>query len=497
MQTAYTVVSEKPVEVWIPGKLLEDRLDAEFYQPVYLRTVEALKSAGFPLRPLQKLSSYKSRVYWGIKGLDEPISSTHIPYIRPNEATDDGWIEYDDLTTIERHWANDMPGALVQPGDLLVEVKGNARKVHVVREDVPSLTFVSGSMYRFVPKNDVDVHYLWAYLTSQTCQTLKERLMSNSIIKWINPDDICQMSVLVPPRPLQTYIGAKVRLAEQCRRNGRELDQETEGFFDRILKRLSPTSNSVQTNAIEPSEIVTERLDAKFYQSIYIDIERYIVTHPEGYKTIGELVSSISNGVEYRDFVADGIPYLTVGNIRDGRLDLENAPKIPNDPSIPERGKIKANDILIVRTGSIGQSAFVRIDDSEAIISSHFIRLRLKQPQQAPWIVFFLNSWAGKLLQERITYGAVQPQIGQELLMGLPIPNIGADNSKYISAIVQKQYMLFDKATKLTKAAKADVEALIEGRLDVAGIMDGRLQPPTWPSIQQELSLTKSVSEPV
>jgi type I restriction enzyme, S subunit len=495
---AYELLHSNPDIFQVAPKLIVDRLDAVFLKPAYAKFDSIIPELEYEL--LELGSKKVAKLFTHMPGFSKDkwveYVPTGIPYLLQINVPE-GYIEPEGWEHITPEAHSHLATSSLEAGDILLTATGvYYGKAAVVPEWLPPAN-ACPDILRLVLHEHIDPYYMVAYLNSEYGQIELRRHSSGAGRPRIITEYARKVRVVLPPRPLQTYIGAKVRLAEQCRRNGRELAQETEGFFDRILKRLPPTSSSVQTNAIEPSEIVTERLDAKFYQSIYIDIERYIVTHPEGHKTIGELVSSISNGVEYRDFVADGIPYLTVGNIRDGRLDLENAPKIPNDPSIPERGKIKANDILIVRTGSIGQSAFVRIDDSEAIISSHFIRLRLKQPQQAPWIVFFLNSWAGKLLQERITYGAVQPQIGQELLMGLPIPNIGADNSKYISAIVQKQYMLFDKATKLTKAAKTDVEALIEGRLDVAGIMDGRLQPPTWASIQQELSLTKSVSEPV
>ena len=85
----YTVISERPVQVWISTSLLENRLDAEFYQPVYLRALESVYSTPFPTQPLEGTCVDKFRVWWGIKGLDNPISATYIPYIRPNEVADD------------------------------------------------------------------------------------------------------------------------------------------------------------------------------------------------------------------------------------------------------------------------------------------------------------------------------------------------------------------------------------------------------------------------
>jgi hypothetical protein len=99
MDTGYSTISERPVQLWISASLLEDRFDAEFYQPVYLSALDSVCSTGFPTRPLVSVCVDKFRVYWGIKGLDNPPSTTHIPYIRPNEVADDGCIAYDSLKT--------------------------------------------------------------------------------------------------------------------------------------------------------------------------------------------------------------------------------------------------------------------------------------------------------------------------------------------------------------------------------------------------------------
>ena len=72
MAADYQVTDERPVRVWLDTALLDTRLDAEFYQPVYLRTVQAILSTGFPHRPLVELCEKKARVYWGIKGLGSP-----------------------------------------------------------------------------------------------------------------------------------------------------------------------------------------------------------------------------------------------------------------------------------------------------------------------------------------------------------------------------------------------------------------------------------------
>ncbi len=512
MQATYTILSERPVEVFIPEALVEDRLDAEFYQPVYLRAVETLESAHFPLKPLQKLSSKKSRVYWGIKGLDESPSSTHIPYIRPNEADDDGWIEYENLTTIERHWADDMPSAIVQPGDLLVEVKGNARKVHVVREDVPPLTFVSGSMYRFVPRSDVDVYYLWAYLTSPICQTLKDRLMSNSIIKWINPEDICQMPVPEPLPPLQTYIGAKVRLAEQCRTHARQLWSDSKkilaeamslsveaDFWEKVdpVELHSPVYNLV---SVEPSamwiapKLVEREIGAQNFHPRRANVVLKLQASGVELKSLSSLASRKTNRVSAAQLHT--IPYYI------GLAEIDSTTGYFDPVAIKETevtgisALFQANDVLYSKLRPyLNKVSICPPHVQKACGSTELLVYRIHQPFLPYYIFFVLKSSLVLYQIIDVTAGSTLPRVDPELVDDILVPLISPEKQQLIDDNVRRVFLLRHRATQLIREAKADVEALIEGRLDVAGILAEQVRPPTWDDVRQELALTGPVSK--
>jgi len=51
------------------------------------------------------------------------------------------------------------------------------------------------------------------------------------------------------------------------------------------------------------------RFDAEFYLPEYFEAEEVVKRFPNS-KTIGELITSITNGVDIRKFVPIGVPYL-------------------------------------------------------------------------------------------------------------------------------------------------------------------------------------------
>lgn len=181
--------------------------------------------------------------------------------------------------------------------------------------------------------------------------------------------------------------------------------------------------------------------------------------------SIENLVVYINNGFEYREFIDEGTPYITVSEVSSGRLNLSKAPQIPSSVQIPDKAKIHSCCVLVVRTGSIGTAVKVFEEDEQASISSHLIRLEFQEEATAAAVAAFLNSEAGNCLLHKISYGAVQPQVGQEEVLGLPIPQTVLENTEDILLCMNSQEQSIRNSEQLTIAAKLLVEALIEGNI--------------------------------
>jgi type I restriction enzyme S subunit len=81
---------------------------------------------------------------------------------------------------------------------------------------------------------------------------------------------------------------------------------------------------------------------------------------------------------------------------------------------------------------------------------------------------------AGSCLLHKISYGAVQPQIGQDELLRLPIPRQVLDYSNEILERMNQLEMATRAAHRLTAAAKLLVEALIEGKLSESELKEAQ-----------------------
>ncbi|MGZ7283759.1 hypothetical protein ACXWQD_09880, partial [Streptococcus pyogenes] len=87
-------------------------------------------------------------------------------------------------------------------------------------------------------------------------------------------------------------------------------------------------------------------------------------------------------------------------------------------------------------------------------ISSHLIRLEFNEEETAAAVAVFLNSAAGKVLLHKISYGAVQPQIGQEELLALSIPEYILNDKAKCLSLLNSHELAVRASANLTTAAK-------------------------------------------
>ena len=220
---------------------MEPRLDAEFYQSHFLVAERRVRSV--PVKRFRSLWRNSNRIYIGIAGFTAKTEGrNYTPYIRPTDVGPHGEIDWSRIAWCYAEWLQDYQNkGCAQPGDLLVEVKGNTRRVAVVDDRVPKNCIVSGSFWRLSLTKDVNPQFVLAFLLSDTGQLLKRRWVSNSVVSWIDPHSFRSFLIPVPDRRVQDYIGAKVELAERYRAvSSRMWQRATDLLADALGVPLSP-----------------------------------------------------------------------------------------------------------------------------------------------------------------------------------------------------------------------------------------------------------------
>jgi len=120
------------------------------------------------------------------------------------------------------------------------------------------------------------------------------------------------------------------------------------------------------------------RFDAEFYKPEYLKAEEVVKKIPHT-KPLGELTTSIINGIDIREFMTTGIPYLRVGDMQEIFVNIDIASKVRANSIVKKEIKLKEGDLLFARKGTVGITCVATPDIIDAIISTEVIRVRLKE----------------------------------------------------------------------------------------------------------------------
>lgn len=293
---------------------------------------------------------------------------------------------------------------------------------------------------------------------------LCQRYVSGGVQAGINLEDVREIQVPLPDHDVQRAIGNKVRKAERLRAHATASRKEADLLLGTVLNMPSLPNVDSRTNFVEGNN-VKHRLDAKFYKHDFIAARKAAEEAARG-RCIGDVVDSVSNGAELRRYVSDGRPYLCVGSVNHGMIDVGANPKIAMDVPVPQRALGAPGDVLVVRSGNTVAQAVDLLADECApapAISSHFIVLRLQDTAISGYLAAYLNSELGVTLQLQIAYGAVQPQIGQDDLLEIPLPQLGEDVEARIASLNSHWRRFTAESRTQVLAAEEAIERLVRG----------------------------------
>lgn len=350
----------------------------------------------------------------------------------------------------------------VYQGDLLINLTGAGSIGRVSVYYGKNKPITNQHIARMSVKPEYDEGYVAAFLCSWWGERALEQGVAGSTgqINMVN-DHVRSVPVITPDFLAQKYIGEKVRQADRLRAWAKQLQHQLRG-----LVTIPPIENALSVSNKKSSWAASTdlipRLDPKYYGSRAMAV--FHATADSGV-LLRDLVASICNGFEERAFYEHGIQYITVSEVSSGRLDLSSAPKIHFSTKIPNKARVNEKCVLVVRTGSIGTAVKVDEQDKDVVISSHLIKLEFKSEEIAAAVALFLNSEAGKVLLHKISYGAVQPQIGQDELLTLSIPRETIDQAPELLRLMIAYENSIRSASSLILTAKSLVEALIKGQL--------------------------------
>ena len=131
---------------------------------------------------------------------------------------------------------------------------------------------------------------------------------------------------------------------------------------------------------------------------------------------------------------SSGIPFLTGGNLKDGKLDITGASYITLEKhSKLTSGHLAEDDIVIAVRGSLGALAYVNADNSGWNINSQLAILRTDKSELiGKYLIQFLMSWTGQKELLKKQTGSALKQLPINAIKDVKIPITFVDEQKKI-----------------------------------------------------------------
>ena len=169
-----------------------------------------------------------------------------------------------------------------------------------------------------------------------------------------------------------------------------------------------------------------------------------------------------------------GVPVLRMGNLRDGRVSLDDI-KYLAEGSVPDGLILSNGDVLFNRTNSaelVGKVA-VFDHDSRTSFASYLLRLRVSPGiGNGSWLAYLLNTDSlQRRLRATATRGVSQVNINRKSLLGTVVPVPSLEDQKAIVAILDSMHSRLEieqkTASALTEMKLALMSVLLTGELRV------------------------------
>jgi type I restriction enzyme S subunit len=351
------------------------------------------------------------------------------------------------------------PKGRIQPGEILIEVKGKAEKVAIVPANFPPNTLVTGTCYKLQVKDDRDKYLLVAFLLCRFGQALKERLKTNLLISFISKDDLYSLPVPDFGNTLKDKISNLFRNAEHFQESSlgcQTLAEQTLLKFLGLENWQPPEPLTYLRRASEAFE--SQRLDAEYFSP---RVQHLLARLNQDGLTIADVAPVRHATFDPVLIGADAFSYIEISGLRGDGTCTAEVVAVDDAPSRANQ-RVYAGDIITSTVRPIRRlSALIMPEQDQYVCSSGFVVLNPKKI--APEVLLtFLSLPIICELMDLHTSASLYPAISERDILKLPIPKIPAATCDSIIAQVRQAHHSRQQAQALLEKAKRAVEIAIE-----------------------------------
>lgn len=431
------------------------RLDAEYYQPEYLKVRKKLQSA-----PV--LGSLFAGMIRDPMGYGFDYEAFGVPYYRIDDLFDP-FLDNNPVFISEAAHQK-LKRTQLRHGDLIMAVRGATIGRLGLFTD-KSEANISPNVIILRPKDTTWSKYFAIFISSRMGKTQIEWMLAGTGQPTITTDQIRELRIPTSKK-LKEQVDALYDDAVYHFNGSRKLYSQAENLLLEKLGLEKFEEGSDLYTIVRLSELKEKnRMDAEYFQPKYEKLMSLIRAN-RGI-ALGELVS-IKKGFEpgsdaYQD---KGKLFIRVSSLsKDGITDKDQ--KYLKDELYQKLKKDyqpKVGEILLTKDATPGIAYLVK-ESVEGIIAGGVLRLDLKEEIEPEYLALIINSPVGRTQVERDAGGSVIAHWKPEQIKNTLIPLLPMPTQRKIANLVRRSHEARKKAKELLEEAKQRVEQYIEQRI--------------------------------
>ena len=448
---------------------IENRIDPHFYRPAFIQFYQQIEKSEFEVKTIGEITE---KVTSGATPLSKGDAYTSkeegIPFIRSGDINEDKNINFDEILYIKPEIHNKvLSGSRLKKGDVLIAIVG-ATIGQVSLYDYDKEANINQAMALVRLKKEVNPEYVKAFMLSTLGQRQLDRIKRPVARANINLDEIRSINIILPSLAIQNKIISLMQNAyNEQKTKENKISELLDSINDYVLDKLKiklPEIKDKMCYVVNADKLLNNRINAYYYQPKFDEVENAIRKGKFEIKELKEIIESLINGFDYREFTDSGVIYLRVSNIRPHRFNLSNAEYIPH-MKISKDIKLKQGDVLLTRKGTFGVSTVADKESENYFISSEIFRIVLKEGINPHYLSTWLNSKPQQIIFDRIKSGGIMGHLSQEVLLQIkiPLPSLTIQNkiAEEVKKRMQKAEQLQKEAKEIVEKAKEEVEEII------------------------------------
>ena len=318
-------------------------------------------------------------------------------------------------------------------------------------------------LIRIIPAKDkIYSGYLYAFLSCKYGYSLLTQFGFGGVVKHIEPHHIENIPIPILPEATQQKIHNLITEASQLRVEANKLLKESVEVFETEIGH-SKVNHSYQYGKITSDKIYGfhKRFDSQYHlgwNSLDNEMKKDLA-----YVRISDVASNIFvGGRGKRNYVENGVPFLSSSDMMLFNP-KRNCKKISTSTQGIELMKVNLNDILISRSGTVGNTVIVGEDLEGTAISEHALRLVIDDQKISPFYVFtFLKTKFGMKTMESSSFGSVIITLNEDLIGNIKLPLLKADLQNKIFDLTKRYLANYDLATTFENQAIDLIEKEID-----------------------------------